>query len=359
MAKDYCGHYHQAYVGYSTNDRIRNGGSSGGVITELLLYLLESGKIDGAIVTKIDESNPLQAVSFIAKSSEEIYQARQSKYIVLPVNKIIQSIQREKGRYAFVGLPCHIHGLRKWSIFDPTIKERIPYAIGLFCFTTLESYVIRELLQIKKVAINKVKDIRFREGLWPGKICAVQSDNTISNLHYSNFKDGAINYLTRLYSPVRCQMCIDGTAEFADISVADSWMRNQKGQYKFPSMSTVLIRTEIGNELFRDAVKNKRLWAKPIDKRSIYYTYKSLEKTKKKNAAIRVQRMQKKGKSIPIYEANLPECDMVDKIRERMATSVLELGKSKVLRMFILRILLSKATTPLIVFRQLLKKKKK
>ena len=94
---------------------------------------------------------------------------------------------------------------------------------------------------------------------------------------------------------------------------------------------------------------------KPIKHNYFSYVYKAMERLKRKEAALRIQRRQRRKKSIPIYDINLPKCKLADKIRERIAASILELGKSKVLRMFILRILLSKATVPLIVLRKRLR----
>ena len=48
-----------AYAGYSCDNQIRKAASSGGVITSLLIYLLESGKVDAVLQVKADENNPI------------------------------------------------------------------------------------------------------------------------------------------------------------------------------------------------------------------------------------------------------------------------------------------------------------
>ena len=60
------GRYLKCFTGFSNNNDIRMHSASGGMVTQFLLWLLENKKIDGAIVTKFDNSNPLMASTFIA-----------------------------------------------------------------------------------------------------------------------------------------------------------------------------------------------------------------------------------------------------------------------------------------------------
>lgn len=354
---DYTGHYQQAYAAHSTHQAVRRGGASGGVVTELLLYLLESGEIDGAIVTTIDKDNPRRAKSIIARTREELLEAQQSKYIVYPVNDILKTIRQNNGRFAYVGLPCQIQGLRKWLQMNKRMRDRILYIIGLFCLTTFETPIIDELYAIKGNRRKKLKDFRFREGKWPGNICAIYKDGHYQKLHYSNFKDGAINYLTQLYTPYRCQMCTDGTAEFADLSVADAWMRNAEKDYLYPAMSTVLLRTETGSNLFKRAVEHKRLEAYALRREDVYNTYLTLETNKKINARLRAMRRQRKHKSIPVYDEPMLHVSLSNRWHELKSTLYQSLGRQKTARRFMIRILLSKFMLPLVKIRATKKKK--
>ena len=60
------GHYKNTYIGYSNKDQIREAGASGGVITTLLIYLLENNLIDGAITLKQGSPKPWLAEPIIA-----------------------------------------------------------------------------------------------------------------------------------------------------------------------------------------------------------------------------------------------------------------------------------------------------
>ena len=69
------GVYSECFIGYSMDESIRYNSSSGGVITSLLIYALERGVIDGALVTRMNKDNPFEPEPFIAKTREEIIEA--------------------------------------------------------------------------------------------------------------------------------------------------------------------------------------------------------------------------------------------------------------------------------------------
>jgi coenzyme F420 hydrogenase subunit beta len=353
---DYCGHMINAYAGFSTRQEVREGGSSGGVATELALFLMESGRIDGVVVTKIDKDDPTKTTSFIAKNPQQIIQAQQSKYAISSVNEVLEEILKSSGRYAVIGLPCQIHGLRKALLHKPSLKTRIPYLIGLFCITTLEPHVISELMQINGIRLTDVADVRFREGKWPGKICAVLKDGRVRNLHYDNFKDGAINYLVKLYSPHRCQLCIDGTAEFADIALADAWMKNPDKTFQYPSMSVIMTRTMVGQQLLDEAVAQKKITATVINRQDVFKTFYSLQKEKRNNALLRAERYRRAGKPAPDFQIGGFLWTSKEKTRERIASMILGVGQNRIIRIALLRVLLSRCGLPLIWLRKFKKK---
>jgi len=354
-AADFLGHASRFLAVHSTDTEVRAGAASGGAVTELLLFMLETGRIDGAVVTGMDPTDPTRAMTFIARTREQILRARQSRYIISPVNQALRGIRKTQDRLACVCLPCQVHGIRKWMAAEPAIRDRIACIIGLFCVTTLDSPVIRELLAARGISPESVDEIRFREGGWPGRICAFMKDGAVVPLHHSNFKDGAINYLTRLYSPVRCRMCPDGTAEFADISVGDAWMRGREG-YTHPAMSVVLVRTQAGAKLVDDAVEAGRIVAHEVPAEAVRRAFMTFEKNKKKSAVLRAARRARSGKPAVGLEGDFPECGITDRLRERGASLVHLLGAAPRVRVALLRMLLSGFMAPLVALRRRLKR---
>ncbi|MDY6892811.1 MAG: coenzyme F420 hydrogenase/dehydrogenase beta subunit N-terminal domain-containing protein [Chloroflexota bacterium] len=149
------GNYLNCYTGYAADSDIRYNSASGGLVTALLIFALEEGLIDGALVTKMRDDRPLEPEPFIARTREEIISAARSKYCPVPANIAVKEIlkAREGERFAVVGLPCHIHGIRNAERVNKTLAERIVLHVGLFCAHT-DTFALAELV-LQKHRIDK------------------------------------------------------------------------------------------------------------------------------------------------------------------------------------------------------------
>ena len=112
------GYYRKCFTGYSNSYDVRYHSASGGMVTQLLVWMLEKKLIDGAAVTAFRSKSELLVHSFIATTKEEILSAKSSKYAPVTLNNIIHDIKAREGKFVIVGLPCHIHGLRKYEKID-------------------------------------------------------------------------------------------------------------------------------------------------------------------------------------------------------------------------------------------------
>jgi coenzyme F420 hydrogenase subunit beta len=119
-----AGRYLQCYLGYANKQDLRYNCASGGLITAFLLYALAEGLIGGALVTKMDEKHPSEPKPFIARTREDIISAACSKYCPVPANTALREILRSEGRFAVVGLPCHLHGVRKAEVLLSKVREK-------------------------------------------------------------------------------------------------------------------------------------------------------------------------------------------------------------------------------------------
>jgi coenzyme F420 hydrogenase subunit beta len=352
------GHVLSTYVGYAGDREIRRHGAGGGVITALMWDLLNRGIVDGCIVTRIKPQQPWHGEVFIARTYEELRSSQQSKYIIIPTNEIIQKVRQEPGRYAFAGLPCQIHGLRLLLAEEPALKEKIHVMIGLFCAASLEPYVAREMMECRGISHEEIKHFEFRGGIWPGKIRATLKDGRIKNLHYSNFKDGAINYLTYLFSPFRCQTCIDGASEFSDISVSDAWTRDEFGDYLFESHSKLLVRTELGKRIMTDAIASGALVANDVTTNRSYQTHKLHTQKKGMNAPLRVARLLRQGRVAPHYDRPAPSVSHGELFSERVESAIMALGRARSIRLPLFKFLTSRYGILFVKIRQWRKSRK-
>ncbi|MDZ4199217.1 MAG: Coenzyme F420 hydrogenase/dehydrogenase, beta subunit C-terminal domain, partial [Kiritimatiellia bacterium] len=348
----------ETHVGYATDDTLRAGGAGGGVITALLWDLLKRNVVQGCLVTRMKPDRPWEAEPFIAESYEDLLASQGSRYMIIPHNRIWAALRERKGRFAMAALPCQIHGFRLLQKADPELASRIEIALGLFCGGSLEPTLVPELLAARGIRKEEIRDFQFRGGEWPGRMQAILHDGTVRPLHESNYKDGAYNYCTALYMPERCQTCMDGSSEFADLAVSDAWTRDESGNYKFKSQSRVLIRTPRGARAFQEALDSGAIVMQNVSSDPNYRTHKLQTKRKGFIAPLRVERWKKAGRPVPETDRSAPEATWRERAAERAVTALLTLGRYRCIRFPLIAFLTSKAALPLIRLRLFLKKRK-
>ena len=355
---DFDGFVTSTKIAYSINQKIRDGGAGGGVVTAILWDMLKSGEIDGCIVTRMHKDYPWLGEPFIARNYNDLLQSMGSRYVVIPLNSILQTIRSEPGKFAVAALPCHIHGLRNAIQKVPWLRRKITVLIGLFCGGALEPQVITDLLRTKGLKTKDISDFQFRGGEWPGMIRAVTKNGEIINMHYSNYKDGAYNYFIGLYMPTRCQTCIDGSNEFADFSVSDSWTKNEYGEYIYKNTSRILLRTVNGSDVVNRVLKRGSLHIVSIDGDDNYKSQKLHSRRKGITAPLRVERLRAKGIAVPIYDKPVPIASWNEMFMERAVSLILSTSKSTRTRFYIIKFLTSYYAIPLIKLRLWLKNRK-
>ncbi len=304
---DLQGHTEELFVAHPQDDSIRFAGSSGGMVTGLLVYLLEKGDIDGALVVGMDTERPYRSKGFIATTPEEIRNAAQSKYCITPSMEVLHELRGKKGKYAVVGLPCQIHGLRKLEKVDPKLAGKISIILGLYCNCNLNPNGHTEAIKACNIDLEDVARFDFRGGGWPGGFFVTKKDGSKIPLHKINIKN-VMNVMFRLFGAERCYLCVDALAEYADLSFGDFWAFDYAGSLSELERCTLISqRTPRGLRLLEQAVKDKfiTLHSLPLDRASKRIL--NMSQGKKTRGAIRLERKKKKGLPVPDYHCSLPQ----------------------------------------------------
>jgi coenzyme F420 hydrogenase subunit beta len=272
------GNYTDIYFGRAQDQAVRNRASSGGMVTAILTGLLKEGVINAAVVVQSGQVNSWQPRVDLAQSARDIISAAQSKYSMVPLNTILKDARRFNGKIALVGLPCHIHGIRKLQKMQYPGIGNIKYCIGLFCGFNLDKKATDFLLGKLKIDKKDILNLEYRGGLWPGGFRVSLKDGR----SYSLGKD-IYNYLELMFTPGRCLLCPDLSNDFADISVGDAWDTPLKDK----RWSSVIVRTEAGREALSSALKRGDIELHPAGAPDIKHSHAHLIAYKKKGFFIR------------------------------------------------------------------------
>ncbi len=213
------GRYLGCYVGHATNESVRYHSASGGLVSSLLIFALEEGLIDGALVTRMRRDDPLRPEPFLARTKEEILAAVGSKYCPVPANMALKGVLDEKDRIAVVGLPCHIQGIRKAERCIPALKMQIRYCISLACSLNFSFRGTARFLQGLGVVTGSVAVLQYRGRGWPGSALVRLKDGTERTVPYADCYRELGPYSLR-----RCTLCSDMLGELSDLTCGDAWV---------------------------------------------------------------------------------------------------------------------------------------
>ena len=230
----WVGRYQKCFTGHSNDEDIRYHCASGGMVSQFLIFLLEKGYIDGAVVTAFDPNNELLVRSYIAHNREEVLRAKSSKYAPVSLHGMAQAIKQENGtRYVIVGLPCHIEGFRKLEVIDKKLREKIAGYFAIYCSSGRTFYLTEHVFKERGIRKKDLTYFAYRDEGCLGSLVAKQRRNirvTNSNSEISLYKKDEVykekyqsyyHPLRSFFIPRRCLFCIDHYGELADVSFGD------------------------------------------------------------------------------------------------------------------------------------------
>ncbi len=245
---DVLGVYQSCYAIKSKKADIK--GQDGGAVTSLLAYALEQGIIDCAVITSSD--NNWKPVTKVAKNYGELKEGAGTKYTIYPsAMGVKEAMEADCENIGFVGLPCQIQGLRKVQTAEQPYevgKERIKLLIGLFCMENFKEELLDFVMEKVSLDLDGVRkfDIKGKELLVydeEGKAYAIALDEI------------------KGYIGEGCSVCMDYTAELADIAVGS--VGSEEG------WSTVFARTEEGAKIVKGALEKGYIEAKKIEEKGL------------------------------------------------------------------------------------------
>jgi coenzyme F420 hydrogenase subunit beta len=267
----------------------------------MLVAGLRKGLIDGAIVTRMDPSSPLQPLSYLATSEEEIAAAMGSKYCPVAANLSLSEVLSTEGEFAVVGLPCHIQGLRKAQERIPRLKRRVAICISIFCGLNMSPLGTRVALRRKKIAIDQVVELKYRGAGWPGYLQVWQKDGVRHTEPYFEYFHPHFS----CYEMHRCYLCSDALGELSDLSCGDAWLPEYKASDD-QGTSILIVRSEAGRA-FMASVAAEALSLQPLSaEKAAQSQWKAIMWKKEWLGAKKVY-SKLAGQATPHYEQELPK----------------------------------------------------
>ena len=231
----------------TTNPLVGERCTDGGVVTSLLLYLLDNHIIDAALVSRSD--GHFHRFPLLATTEEEILSAAGSHFdesfsvaklgshystyspAIYEFKKLRES---PIDRVALVGTPCQINTVRKMQVLGVIPSDVIKHYFGLFC---MENFSFNDL---------QMEGLEKKHGFDVTQVVKVNvKDDFIIYLKDRSVIHIPFEDIDSIARPA-CLVCPDFSAEFSDISFG--------GLGSPEGYTTVLIRSEKGKWVYRGAL---------------------------------------------------------------------------------------------------------
>lgn len=237
-------------IGHACDPEIRFKSATGGVLSALAIFLLESGKVDSVLHVAPQPDMPMRSGAHISCNRDEVMAGSGSHYgPSAPLTGVMELL--EQGRpFAVIAKPCDIGALRNLSKIDPRVDQLLRYCMTMVCGGASEFSKIYDLIKQHGLKEEDISYLRYRGFGNPGPITIETHDGQRFQHSYNEMWEDEGSW--RLQN--RCKICPDAIGELADIAVSDVWPGGGPTG-EDDGFNGILARTHFGLDLLEEAVE--------------------------------------------------------------------------------------------------------
>ncbi len=248
------GHYEAMQMGWASDPQVRHRGATGGVLTALALYLLESGEVDFILHAKASSQQPSFGERQVSRNSEQVIEGAGSRYAPTAILVDVLELLDLDRPFAVVGKPCDLSAINNLAREDPRVDRLIRARLAPVCGGYMppegQARFIQQDLGLDPARITAM---RYRGYGCPGPTRIELDDGQVVEASYSDFwgQDESQWVL-----PFRCKVCADGIGEAGDIAAADTWPGGSPDPNDTsydPGTNALIIRSQRGRALVQRA----------------------------------------------------------------------------------------------------------
>ncbi len=259
----YWGPHRQVATSHAADAGVRFEGSSGGVISALLIEALETGLVSAVLHTGADPDNPTRNIVQWSRTRDAVIAGAGSRYAASSPLAAIDEALASGEVFAFVGKPCDVSALRQLGRVDARVARQVPLMLSFFCGGVPSHAGADRIIAAMGLAPAAVSHFRYRGRGWPGLTRAETADGQVAEMRYAQSWGGHLSKEVQF----RCKICPDAVGGVADIAAADAWYGGESGYPQFEEQdgrSLVIARTLAGQRLLDGACARGAIMLAPL-----------------------------------------------------------------------------------------------
>lgn len=238
-----------SWQAWATDSETRFRGSSGGVLTALSRWLVESGQAAQVVGAGADSSEPRRTVPIQLGVGGDFLRQSGSRYAPVSAAGSQMALSPQS---VVVGKPCEASGLRQ--LMQERGQEDAPLIMSFFCAGVPSQHATEKLLTVLGIPEGSpLRTLRYRGHGWPGDFYAETDHGESVSSSYDESWGKQLGPAMQW----RCKVCPDGVGESADIVAGDYWKADANGYPVFTDssgVSALIARTRRGHDVIVAAI---------------------------------------------------------------------------------------------------------
>ena len=239
-----AGIWEQLLLTRATDKTTHEKGQDGGFVSAMLVWLLDNGYIDGALVSGVEHDDAWKAKPVVVRNRDEVLATAGSRYTYC-ANPLALRDAKELGlsRLALVGMGCQTSSPPvMWDRKAGKVSKPFQFTIGLLCSKTFDDAIFPELFEAK-YGLNKQDMLKMN----------------IKGVLQIWMKDGSYHEIDlkecHQWTRTGCKTCPDFAAEHSDIATG--------GIGKDNDWTLTIVRTKLGVEVVERMIRDGVIESKP------------------------------------------------------------------------------------------------
>ncbi len=252
-----------AWEAWASDPGVRSSGSSGGVLTALVEWLLENDAADVAVGAAADPQDPAATITVVRRKGSTFLDTAGSRYG--PASNA-EAQEAYRPRAVFVGKPCESYAVRS-ALRERAVEDQ-PLLLSFFCAGVPSQEATTALVRQLGLGDAPIQSLRYRGNGWPGLFTV---DDVAGRRASVSYEESWGEHLGRRLQ-WRCKICPDGVGESADIAAGDFWYAGDDGRPAFaerPGRSALVARTARGRAVIEQAIRAGVIVAETVSPDSI------------------------------------------------------------------------------------------
>ncbi len=255
------GSHHRVLKAHATDPEFRHRGSSGGVISAIADFLLESSRVQFILHVAADPGAPLRSRIQVSRNRTDLLEGAGARYGPAAPLARIEELLAWNLPFAIIGKPCDIAGVRNLARLDARVDRLVRYTLSFFCGGVSSLCISEQIVAKYGLEPQDVALMRYRGYGCPGATHIAARDGRVFEQTYDETWSEELNEEIQF----RCKICPDSTGEHADIVCGDAWETlDGYAHTEHDGWNSLITRTAAGDRLLRDAEVARVIATEPL-----------------------------------------------------------------------------------------------